>query len=146
MDEFGDQAFEVLRRSAPDTSQSSWVDSIPKSYQKQVVGAFDGAGYAVRLQKDLIVYRYWGDNMRTNLWFTTNPNLSPGEARALLALPDSNTAIHVTAFCLPKDTTIIIGKVAGQTAAGWAGPYAIGGGFQIYLPEPERAILLNQLR
>ncbi len=108
LDDFGEQALEVLRRAVPDTSRPSWEDFIPRNYEEQVVGAFDGPGYAVRLQEDLIVYRYWGDDLGTNLWFTTNPNLSPAEARALLALPNRNTAIHVTEFRIPKGTTIII--------------------------------------
>ena len=99
--------------------------------------AFDGEGVAVKLNNTVTVYRYWSQAGREiGRWATVYSNLSPAEARALLALPDENLATHVTEFVIQKDAVVIVGKTASQTMAPWAGPYAVGGGIQIYIPDP----------
>jgi hypothetical protein len=83
----------------------------------------------------LTAYRYWSNPAsETGNWLTLNPNLTPEEARALLSLPNNNLAVNTTEFIIPEDTVIVIGDAASQVAEEWAGSYAIGGGFQIYVP------------
>ena len=92
---------------------------------------------AVKLNDMVTVYRYWGGNsLETGAWVTVYRGLSPAQARAMLALPNKNLATNVTEFGIPKDVVIIVGKAASQVTADWAGPYAVGGGIQIYVPDP----------
>jgi len=91
---------------------------------------------AIKLDEPLTAYRYWSNpDLQVGHWLTLNPNLSPAEARALLALPNENLATQVTSFIIPKDVIVLIGTVAEQTTTVGFGTYAIGGGFQIYLPD-----------
>jgi len=54
----------------------------------------------------------------------------------MLALPNNNPATNITAFGIPKDVVIIVGKASSKITKNWAGPYAVGGGIQIYVPDP----------
>lgn len=74
-------------------------------------------------------------------WVTLNPNLTPDEARKLLALPESNLAVNVTQLTIPAGTTVLFGEAAEQNAAEWAGLYAVGGGLQIYVPD--KAVIIK---
>ncbi len=134
-----DDALQVLSRSMP--APGEWTDFVPVKYLDEVGEAFDGNPVAVILQDDLIVYRYWSDSKKqVGHWVTTNPHLSADEARAILALPNKNWATNLTSFRIPKDTTVLIGTVAQQTGRPWAGSYAVGGGFQIYVPDTSNLI------
>jgi RHS repeat-associated protein len=132
--EFSEEAASVEGTSAPGT----WLDYVLEEDPGRVLRAFKVEPQAIKLDQPLTAYRYWsGDPAREiGNWLTLNPNLTPEEARALLALPNNNLAINVTEFIIPNDTVILIGEAASQTAEEWAGSYAIGGGFQIYLPDP----------
>jgi hypothetical protein len=119
------------------TSQK-WTKYIPEDYHDDLLSTFSDEPISITLSDDVIVYRYWSGDLRTETgrWVTLNPNLSPEEARKLLALPDSNLANNITQFTIPAGTTILLGEAAEQTSASWAGAYALGGGLQMYLPDP----------
>jgi len=60
---------------------------------------------------------------------------TPDEARVFYALPNSNSAMNASWYRLGKGAKVIYGKCADMT---WNpqvfGPYATGGGYQIYSP------------
>jgi hypothetical protein len=116
---------------------------IPASYYDDVITAFEGPPSAMTLDEDITVYRYWSgdDTKEIGNWVSLDPNLTPDEARKVLALPDSNLAINVTELTIPAGSTVLLGEVAEQTTAEWAGSYAIGGGLQIYVPD--KSILIK---
>ena len=96
----------------------------------------------ITLKENVNVYRYWSDTKKQRgNWTTLNPTLSPEEVRAFLALPNENYAFGVTQFIIPQGTTVLAGKVAEQQSDDWFGAYAIGGGFQIYIPD--NSVLLS---
>jgi hypothetical protein len=118
---------------------------VPPKYREVVARAFEGTPQVVTLQEDLIVYRHWGGEAREkgSPWFSPKPYIRPGNARRYLALPPWNTAEKISVFRIPAGTTVIIGRVASQVES--YGSYAIGGGIQVYLPQPEAAILIGPL-
>lgn len=68
---------------------------------------------------------------------STESDLSPEDARAMLALPNDNWATDTSRFVIPKGNTVFIGTVASQVDdVELFGSYAVGGGFQIYVPDP----------
>jgi hypothetical protein len=94
------------------------------------------------LQEDLIVYRRWGGKAAEtgSPWYSTAPYERPGNARRYLALPEGNTAESLTAFRIPMGTTILRGRTASMAGEPGFGAMAVGGGQQIYLADPRRAI------
>ncbi len=130
----GDEVIDLLKMGSP--AHENWTDYVPEEFHGHIISGFDGEPVAITLNESVSVYRYWsnidGDRGR---WVTLDPNLSPEDARSLLALPDENYASNVTQFVIPEGTTILVGKAAEQTTADWAGAYAIGGGFQIFIPD-----------
>ena len=92
----------------------------------------------------MIVFRYWGGeaNEIGSPWFSITSDYSPEEARKYLALPDQNSARNISAFKISAGTTILEGEVASQVCVPGFGEYAIGGGTQIYIPNPDDAILI----
>ena len=106
------------------------------------MSGFDGDPTAITLKENISVYRYWSDiSGERGRWATLDPNLSPEQARALLALPNDNYASSVTQFIIPEGTTVLVGKVAEQTSAEWSGAYALGGGIQVFIPD--KSVLLS---
>jgi RHS repeat-associated protein len=124
---------------------ASWLDLVPSKYREVVARAFQGTPQVITLQEDLIVYRHWGGGAQEegSPWFSPKPYIRPGNARRYLALPPGNTAERISVFKIPAGTIIIRGKVAPQVE--YFGPYAVGGGEQIYLPDPSKAILIGPL-
>lgn len=110
-------------------------------HQVLVKDAFKGKVRAIELEEDLTVYRYWGGHSTTleAFWLSPKAYPSPTDARRALALPDSNTAEKMDRFELLKGTIILWGKAASQVGVSRFGPYATGGGDQIYLPDPSKA-------
>jgi hypothetical protein len=87
-------------------------------------------GYA---HENFSAYRFTSPiNQAEGHWLSFDSSLTSEQARALLALPNGNLATQVTQFIIPRGTNYIIGTVASQTSASWAGSYAVGGGIQIY--------------
>jgi RHS repeat-associated protein len=138
-------AQEALR--GEQAASSSWLDFVPPKYRSDVARAFAGTPEVVTLSEDLIVYRYWGPGMREvgSPWFSPKLYVRRGNARRYLALPEYNPAEYVSVFKIPRGTTVIRGKVASQVGEKYFGPYATGGGMQIYLPDPKEAIWIGRL-
>lgn len=134
---FGDDTGDViglLKRGSP--APDDWTEYIPEEFHGQVVSGFDGDPMTITLKENVSVYRYWSDmSGERGRWATLDPNLSPEQARALLAFPNDNYASSVTQFIIPEGTTVLVGKVAEQTSAEWSGAYAIGGGIQVFIPD-----------
>ncbi|MFO3798119.1 MAG: hypothetical protein ACK8QZ_12745, partial [Anaerolineales bacterium] len=138
---YQDDAVELLRKG--ERAAGDWTGHVPSDHYDDVVNAFRGKkAVAMKLNDDVIVYRYWGGKSpEMGNWFTTHSDLTPEQARALLALPNNNPARNVTQFIIPKNTTILVGEAAGKAGEEWAGSYAVGGGLQIYVPD--RSILIK---
>jgi RHS repeat-associated protein len=124
---------------------ASWLDLVPPRYRASVAQAFKGTPEVITLSEDLIVYRHWGGEAAEtgSPWFSPKPYVRSGNARRYLALPNTNTAENISVFKIPAGTTIIRGEVAPRVRD--YGPHAVGGGMQIYLPDPEKALLLGPL-
>jgi hypothetical protein len=116
--------------------------AVPARYRAAVTRSFRGEAVAETLTKDLIVYRHWGGKaLETGSpWFSPKPYVRAGNAQRFLALPEGNAAHNVTAFRIPAGTTILRGKVAPQAGEIGFGGHAVGGGEQIYLPDPSVAV------
>ncbi|MCL6588975.1 MAG: FG-GAP-like repeat-containing protein [Firmicutes bacterium] len=134
---------EVVKTKIVDAHNNAVVkDVVPAEFQKRVKNTFDGWINKITLKEDLTVYRYTSfPGGSSGYWFTTNGSYSPEEARELLALPDSNSATTVTAYIIPAGTTVLMGKTDSMVGTDGFGDYATGGGQQIYLPDPDDAIL-----
>ncbi|MBE0669347.1 MAG: Ig-like domain repeat protein [Anaerolineales bacterium] len=129
-----DEVVEFLQKGH--SAADDWTKYVPEYFQDDVKSGFDGDPIAITLDENVSVYRYWSDiDAESGRWTTLNPNHSPEEARAVLALPKENYAYGVTQFVIPNNTTVLVGKVAEQTSAEWSGAFAIGGGFQIFIPD-----------
>lgn len=111
-------------------------------YRASVASSFRDEAVAETLANDLVVYRRWGGRAPEtgSPSFSPQPYVRPGNARRYLALPERNTAENLTAFQIPAGTTILRGKVASQAGDIGFGPNAVGGGVQIYIPNPSVAI------
>ncbi|MBC7252212.1 MAG: RHS repeat-associated core domain-containing protein [Anaerolineae bacterium] len=142
---FAAAAVGSLAGDAAEDAVLAWLDLVPSGYRASVAQAFEGTPMVETLTEDLIVYRRWGGEAREtgSPWFSPKPYVRPGNARRYLALPNTNTAENVSVFKIPAGTTIIRGEVAPRVRD--YGPHAVGGGMQIYLPDPEKAILLGPL-
>ncbi len=101
---------------------------------------------AVKLKEDILVYRYWGGEAKEkSVWYVLKPYNTKIGVKKYLALPLSSTAEHLSLFRIPKDTIILIGKVKRKVGEAGYGPYAIGKGFQIYVPDKEIAKLIKRI-
>jgi len=124
-----------------------WLDVVPPRYRASVAEAFDGTPEVVTLTEDLIVYRHWGGDAPEigSPWFSPEPYMNPEDARRYLALPEYNSADHVSAFRIPAGTTLLQGTAASQAGRANFGAAAVGGGVQIYLPNPQDAAVVAEL-
>ena len=130
--------------SAP-MSVGNALDIIPTKYRGAVSRSFRGDPKLVELTEPLVVYRHWGGRASEvgSPWFSPKPYTKPGNAQRYLALPEGNTAQNLTRFEIPAGTQVLRGKVAGQAGEAGFGGNAVGGGVQIYLPDPRVAIPLR---
>jgi len=112
---------------------------VPKKYRAEVAAAFDGKPDAITLKEDLIVYRHWGgvSGETGSPWVSPKSYAKPGNAKRYLALPEKNTAQKLTAFRIPAGTTILKGKVASKVGDPRFDGKSVGGGMQIYVPNPK---------
>lgn len=95
--------------------------------RREVIEAFNPGAKVVKLDKDLVVYRYSGGiaNPRGR-WLTTEKLSDPVNQ---LALPPGSTAKNVTQWVIPKGTEVLMGTVAPKFGRPGLAP-------QIYLPDP----------
>jgi hypothetical protein len=109
---------------------------VPSAHQETVSDAFTD-WQVNRTSEPVSVYHYTSPGAENpGRWVTLDPNLASAEARSLLALPNSNAATSVTQYVIPAETTYISGGIASQTSTSGFGSYATGGGYQIYIPNP----------
>jgi len=119
-----------------------WKSIVPSKYHETVEGAFKGTPNVVELNSDLVVYRRFGGTSvaEGSPWFSPIPYTYPGNARRYLALTNGNTAKELAEFKILKGTKILVGPAESKaTGSSLFGPYATGGGTQIYLPDPSWA-------
>ena len=95
--------------------------------RREVIEAFNPGAKVVKLEDDLVVYRYSGGvaNPRGR-WVTTEQLSDPVNQ---LALPPGSTAENVTKWVIPKGTEVFQGTVAPNFGRQ-------GGAAQIYIPDP----------
>lgn len=126
--------------------QQNLLEIIPKKYRGTVQRAFKGTPTVVALEDDLTVYRHWGGKASEtgSPWYSLTHYNRAGNAQRYLALPQGNTAENVTVFKIPKGTTIFRGKASSMVNLPGFGDNAVGGGEQIYLPDPSKAIRVKQ--
>jgi hypothetical protein len=99
------------------------------------------------LEEDLIVYRRWGGKSAEtgSPWFSTLNYNRPGNSQRYLSLPEGNTAEKTTVFRIPKGAIVLRGKAASMAGLPGFSANAVGGGEQIYLLDPTKAIKVRQL-
>lgn len=118
---------------------------VPKARRETVRRGFSGLPLVETLKQDIIIYRYFGggSGATNSRWFTSELFKNADEARALLALPDANTAQDVALFRVPAGTTILRGTAADKLDEPGFGEYARGGGEQIYILDLSHVELLD---
>ena len=130
-----------MEANLPANKSSDALENVPEKYRIQVSRAFQGKIKAKTYPNDRIVYRHWGGKSAEtgSPWYSPKKYI-PSIARSKLSLPSGNTAENITAFKIPAGSTILEGKAASMVDEVGFGNYAIGGGKQIYLPDPNVAI------
>ena len=84
------------------------------TFSQQVYDAFRaGRVYVVRLEENILVYRYAASpSAGPGNWWTTTRFATATDAIEELALPASNTAQYVYQAVIPKGTLILVGEAA----------------------------------
>ena len=123
-------------------SAGNALDIVPTKYRGAVSRSFRGEPELIELSKPIIVFRHWGGKASEigSPWFSPKPYTNPGNAQRYLALPNGNTAQKLTRFEIPAGTKILRGKVASQAGEIGFGENVVGGGIQIYIPDPSVAV------
>ena len=118
-----------------------WKTIVDKEYWDIVERAFKGDPKVIELTDNLKVFRrYGGASLATGSpWFSPQPYVRGGNARRYLALPNTNLASDVAEFIIPKGNKILVGTAASKSFDDLFGSKAVGGGLQIYLPDPSIA-------
>jgi hypothetical protein len=112
-----------------------------------------------RLTKAAAVLRNWSGTSTVGRWFAPSGGgdlPSPEEARVLYALPAGNLGIDVTLHLITPATALIAGVCADMTSQQGYGPWATGGGEQLFGPtvstypppayDPARTAVISELR
>jgi hypothetical protein len=92
----------------------------------------------LRLTSDATVVRNWSGSSPVGRWFapSTGGELpSPETARAVYALPAGNLGIDVTLHRVKAGTALVTGGCADMTQQQGYGPWATGGGLQVFGPK-----------
>lgn len=129
---------------------------------KQTLVSFDSSTEPVQvvtLTRVTTALRNWSDGSTVGRWFAPYDGgalPSPSTARTIYALPDSNRAVDVTLHQMKRGTTFVTGMCSNMTAQPGYGPWATGGGDQLYGPkvstypppayDPARTVILSDLR
>lgn len=118
------------------------VNNMSRADAVYFLRSYDTSGDKVvqvlRLTAGVIVTRYWPNDPAGKLgrWFNVIDSTTlylPDRARQYYALPNSNTALNVTQYLLKPGATVVYGVCADMTWSPTFGPYATGGGYQIYV-------------
>lgn len=113
----------------------------------------------LRLTRPTAMVRNWSGTSTVGRWFapSTGGDLpSPATARTVYALPGDNLAIDVTLHLVKRGTDLVAGVCADMTSQPGYGPWATGGGGQLFGPkvstyppaayDPSRTVILSELR
>jgi len=113
----------------------------------------------VRLTGSAAVLRNWSGTSTVGRWFAPSAGgdlPSPEQARAVYALPAGNLGIDVTLHLVSPGTALIRGVCADMTSQQGYGPWATGGGEQLFGPmvstypppayDPARIGIISELR
>lgn len=129
----------------------------------ELLASYDDSGPKVvrvlRLRRAASVVRYSTPDSRYGRWFApsgTGTPLSPAQAKAAYALPQSNSAHVASLVSLQPGAEVVHGICADMSQNPAFGPYAIGGGEQFFAPtatlypparwNPQVAVPLSTLR
>jgi hypothetical protein len=113
----------------------------------------------LRLSRDTAMVRNWSGTSLVGRWFAPSAGgalPSPEEARSLYALPAGNLGIDVTLHLVKPGTALVTGICADMTQQHGYGPWAVGGGEQLFGPkvstypppayDPKRIQVISELR
>jgi len=113
----------------------------------------------LKLTADAMVMRDWSGTTTVGRWFAPHedgPLASPETARVIYALPVGNLAINTTLHLMKPGTGLIVGTCSDMTAQQGYGPWATGGGPQLFGPkvstypppayDPTRTVIVSELR
>jgi hypothetical protein len=113
----------------------------------------------LRLTSGAVIVRNWSGTSTVGRWFAPSDGgalPSPETARAVYALPDGNLALDATLHLVKPGTALITGVCADMTAQPGYGPWATGGGEQLFGPnvstypppayDPARTVIVSELR
>lgn len=94
----------------------------------------------LRTQQATWVVRYYGPDATPGRWFAPVSGRvdAPDTARQRLALPDSNKAVECLLGRVQPGAVMVEGLCADMTHDPVFGPYATGGGQQLYIPAATR--------
>ncbi len=99
-----------------------------------------GTGTPVRvvtLEYDARVVRNWSGTSTVGRWFAPADGgalPSPATARRIYALPAGNSAVNATLHLLKPRAVLITGRCSDMTTQPGFGPWATGGGLQLFAP------------
>jgi hypothetical protein len=113
----------------------------------------------LRLTSDAAMLRNWSGTSLVGRWFSPSEGgelPSPVTARSVYALPAANLGIDVTLHLVRTGTALVTGVCADMTQQQGYGPWATGGGEQLFGPkvstypppayDPARIEILSELR
>jgi hypothetical protein len=113
----------------------------------------------ITLSYDAKIVRNWSGTSTVGRWFTPSdgaPLPSPETARSIYALPADNTGVNATLHLVKPHAVLITGLCADMTDQPGFGPWATGGGGQLFGPkvstypppayDPAVATILSELR
>ena len=91
----------------------------------------------ITLKYDARIVRNWSGASTVGRWFAPTdgePLPSPETARRIYALPADNTAVNATLHLLKPNAVLITGLCSDMTTEPGYGPWATGGGPQLFAP------------
>jgi hypothetical protein len=129
---------------------------------KETLVSYDSSREPVtvlRLTRGAVMVRDWSGTSTVGRWFAPSSGgtlPSPETSRAIYALPAGNLAIDATLHLVKPGTDLVTGVCADMTAQPGNGPWATGGGRQLFGPrvstypppayDPRRTEILSELR
>lgn len=113
----------------------------------------------LRLTHATVTIRNWSGTSTVGRWFAPSSGgtlPSPATSRVVYALPEGNLAVNATLHLVKPGTALVTGVCADMSAQPGYGPWATGGGDQLYGPrvstypppayDGARTVILSELR
>ena len=113
----------------------------------------------LRLTGGATMVRNWSGSSTVGRWFAPSAGgalPTPETARAVYALPEANLAVDVTLHLVKPGTALVTGVCSDMTTQQGFGPWATGGGDQLFAPlastypppayDPARTLIVSELR